>query len=52
MFHMTIGAGSVPLDRNPRGLTIRQEGWNGQVAGGGRFPKGSTELKLHARRFK
>ena len=50
--HKTIRAEGVPLDRKPRELTIHQEGWNGHVAGGERFPKGSIEYKLHARRFK
>jgi len=40
------------LNRNPGELTIRRKGWNGQVAGGESFPKGSMELKLHARGFK
>jgi len=40
------------LDRNPGELTIHREEWNGQVAGGERFPKGSMELKLYARGFK
>ena len=40
------------MDRNPRELKIHREEWNEQVAGGERFPKGSMELKLHAKRFK
>ena len=40
------------MDRNPRDLTIHWEGWNDQITGGERFPKGYMELKLHARRFK
>ena len=40
------------MDRIPRELMKRREGWSGQVAGGERFPKGYVKLKLHVRGFK
>ena len=40
------------LDRDPRELTKRREGWSGYVADDEIFPKGFVELTLHASGFK